>query len=713
MLKYVPKFVALVAVIAAILLAAPAVAQAPTLDSVQINNPLEDMPAAQGNAFVSVLGEGQALTGLPPEAFSVYVDGERLDPGAVSVQPSSPGVAVAVLVDISGSMDEPGILTDRRLTDAQQFARQIVEGLNDEDWVGLVGFGSELTPVENLTFDHGRVLNTISQLPQLAGERAADQRGFTHLFDAVSYASDMLSDNTDPDVRAQTDGMRKVIIVFSDGNDTDSAVSRQDAQRAANDNRISVYTVTLCSEPGDGDNRFRCQSGDVRWLTNRTNGESLALEQASDQGEIQSLFQRLSEQRNQYEVNFEFHEAKGVHRCRVEVNADGALQNDERDCFSPLELPEIAITSPTEGTRFTREQAEAGAVPIDVALTFPDGASRNPDKIEYLVNGQPYTSTVNPAYDAVPPVPLDLSDLPGGDYTLVAILDDPYLEQRNDSRPLVTVSLDPWQPPDITLTAPITKVQTSKGMSVTMTVDAAFSDGVPRDVSVNVHDEGVGTIAEASGFPPFEVTWLVENARHGEHLVFAEVLDGKTGIPTKSNEEIFVFEPTLWQAVIEWLLHNWYWLLLFIIVLALLFFLWRRKPAFLAPVTSQIKQLTTRLSLSPAFAKLVTMQGPHKGEYMIRDQITNLGRDQDQCTMVIPGDPAISNVHAVIQRDPRGIFWIKDVSRNGTFINSPGRPVQKDPNWTPLNDGDIIYVGQTQLQFQVLGKTTQRLPTVP
>lgn len=688
-----------------------AAAQAPVLDSVQINH-LDDSRPAQGSAFVSVLNQGQAVTGLPPEAFNVYVDNQRLETGVV-VTPAAPGVAVMVLVDISGSMDEPGILTNRRLTDAQQFARQIVEGLNPEDWVGLVGFGAELTPIENLTFDHGRVLNTIAQLPQLAGPRDADRRGFTHLFDAVTFAAEALSNNTDRDVRTETANMRKVIIVLSDGNDTQSTVTRLDAQRTANDNRISAYTVTLCSPAGQGDARFTCQADDVRWLTSRTNGEALTLQTASDQGQIQALFKRLGEQRNQYQVDYTWSAPTGLHKCRVEVRSGEAIQSDERECFSPLKQPIIAITAPTEGAHFTREQVQAGAVPIEVALTFPDGAPRNPVQIDYLVNGQPYATTNNPRFDTVPPVALDMSDMPGGDYTLVAILEDPYTKQRSDSRPLVTIKLEAWQPPIISLTVPITQVMTTRGATVTMTIDAIFPDNVARELSVTVRDEGVGTIADTRGLPPFQVTWPVERARHGDHLVVVDTFDAKTSVAQRSNEVLLTLTPTPLQRIINWFLNNWYWLLLFLIVLALLFYLWRRKPAFIAPVSTQLKQLTMRLNLGPAFAKLVTLQGPQRGEYLIRDQMIYIGRDQDQCGLVVPGDPAISKVHAVIQRDPRGIFWIKDVSRNGTFVNHPSQPVQKDPNWTPLNDGDILYLGQTQLQFQVLGKITQRLSTVP
>lgn len=694
--------------------ARPAVAQAPTLDSVQINH-LDDTTPAQASAFVSVLDQGQAVTGLPPEAFSVFVDNEQLETG-VSVRPAAPGIAVMLLVDISGSMDEPGILSARRLTDAQQLARQIVEGLNEEDWVGLVGFGAVLTPTVNLTFDHGLVLNTIAQLPETAGPRDADQREYTHLFDAVAYAAEVLSNNDDPDVRAQTAPMRQVIIVLSDGNDTQSTVTRVDAQRAANDNRISVYTVTLCSPPGQGDARFRCQSDDVRWLASRTNGESLALEAASDQGAIQDLFQRLSDQRNQYQVDYRWSAAKGLHRCRVEVRSGGKMLSDELECFSLLETPTIGITAPADGASFTREQAAAGPVSIEVALAFPDGAPRNPSKIDYLLNGQPYATAADPPYEAVPPVSLDLSTRPGGDYTLVAVLEDPYTQQRSDSRPLVTIQLEPWQPPVLTLTVPVTRMVTEDGATMAMTVDAAFPDGAPRELSVVVRDEGAGTIAETTGVPPFEVIWPVARVKHGDHLLVVDATDPNTGATRRSNAVTVEVVPTQGQAVVAWLLANWYWILLFLIVLALLFYLWRRKPAVVYQQVNQtITSFTKRLGMTQARAKLVTLQGPHMGEYRLYDGTSNIGRDSSANNVVIPGDQAISKLHAIIQVSPppQNQFFIQDVSSNGTFINSPTQAVQKAPNWTPLNDGDVLFMGQTRLQFQVLGKATQRLPTTP
>lgn len=714
MIKKTFQFTGFVLLVLAILGVAPAVAQAPTLDSVQINH-LDASVPAQAEAHVSVLQGDQPVTGLPPEAFAVYVDDVKLTEG-VTVEPTAPGLAVMVLVDISSSMDEPGILTDRRLTDAQQLAQSFVQQLSEDDWVGLIGFGADLVPVENLTYDHGKILNTLAQLPQTAGPVGAEQRGFTHLFDGVVEAMDKLTNNTDPDVRNQTAAMRKIVLVLSDGNDTQSSVTRLDAQRAANDANISVYTASLCSPAGQGLARLKCSSDDVRWLSSRTNGESLMLEQAGDQAEIEALYGRLGEQHNQYNVAYEWHAPRGPHKCRIEVSSGGAVQSDEVDCFSKILQPEVEIVTPSDGARFSRAEAQAGPVPINVAVTFPDEAPRTPDKIEYLVNGQPYSTTVRPPADAPPTVLLDLQDLAGGDYTLLGILHDPFTLERSDSseKRLVTISVAPWLSPTLTLSVPITEVVTSAGATVSMTVDAVFPDAVPRELTVRVRDEGgQGIIAETTGLPPFLVSWPVENAKHGEHLLVADAYDPKTGTTQRSNELTVTLPPTPAQSIWDWLLHNWYWLLLFLIVLVLILFLWRRKPAFIAPVTTQIKQLTTRLSSNPARAKLVTLRGPHMGEYPIRDQMTYVGRDADQCGLVIQGDGSISNVHAVIQIDPRGLFFVKDLSRNGTFINNSYQPVQRDPNWTPLNDGDILFLGQTQLQFRELGKKTAVLPKVP
>lgn len=691
-------------------LPAPSPVQAQPLDfTVQINS-LDDESAGQATVHTSVLQDGRPILGLDSESFTVYVDDQALPQDRISASTAAPGVAVMVLVDISGSMDEPGILNSNRLQDGRQLARQFVEGLNEEDWVGLIGFGSELTPQENLTYDHGRVLNTIQRLPELAGPRSADRRQFTHLFDAVVTATELLTDNPDSEVRQETADMRKLVVVFSDGNDVQSDVTRLDAQREAREEKVSVYSVTLCSPPNQGSDAFRCQSDDVRWLSSQTNGKAVTLESTGDQASVTALLDEIYGQRSQYRVNFPLLAPRGDHTCVVEVAVGDSVQTDQVTCNSKILPPQIQILAPASETTVTRRQA--GPLDIDLGLTFPDSASRTPDRIEYYINGRLHETIQPEGWDQIPSMSWDLTDLPGGEYTVMAVIHDPITGEQSDSQ-RVKVSLEPFLAPQITLSTTVTEVQTTDTAAMTFTVDALFPDEVPRDLDVVIRDEGQGTLTETIGAPPFLVTWSLGQARDGRHLIVAEAQDPRTGRLVRSNEVAVLVRLTPLQLAMRWLGQSWYWLLSLIVLGAMIVTLWRRKPAVMAPVTNLLKPLTTRLNPNPVRARLVVVRGPQVGEYPIRDQITTMGRDADVCNLVIQGDPAISGRHASILMEPAGDFFIRDEgSSNGTFLNH-NQQVPYQPDRLPLRDGDIINMGQTQLQFVVVGKSTRKLPDAP
>lgn len=65
-------------------------------------------------------------------------------------------------------------------------------------------------------------------------------------------------------------------------------------------------------------------------------------------------------------------------------------------------------------------------------------------------------------------------------------------------------------------------------------------------------------------------------------------------------------------------------------------------------------------------------------------------------------DPAhlVSACHArVIHRNKD--YFIEDTSSNGTFINDPGRPVQREAA-TPLRDGDRLFIGSFEILVQLI-----------
>jgi len=48
-----------------------------------------------------------------------------------------------------------------------------------------------------------------------------------------------------------------------------------------------------------------------------------------------------------------------------------------------------------------------------------------------------------------------------------------------------------------------------------------------------------------------------------------------------------------------------------------------------------------------------------------------------------------------------GMFYLEDISSNGTFINAPDRPTSK-AHPQPLNDGDRLYIGDYEIIVQLI-----------
>ena len=71
---------------------------------------------------------------------------------------------------------------------------------------------------------------------------------------------------------------------------------------------------------------------------------------------------------------------------------------------------------------------------------------------------------------------------------------------------------------------------------------------------------------------------------------------------------------------------------------------------------------------------------------------------------ITPDDPAISRVHAVLERQADGAYALRDLnSTNGTTLNDDPRPVSTDVA-VRLGDGDRIQLGAwTTITVRVAG----------
>jgi Ca-activated chloride channel family protein len=210
--------------------------------------PFADLPA--GRASRARRG-GAVLRGLGVAALVLALAGPRWpDPGT---RLTSEGIALAVVLDVSGSMAEPdfawGGTTVPRLTAAKRAFRLLVAG-GEENGVTLPGRGADevgvvafaLTPEDTcpLTLDHPTLLQLLD---------AEEPRGVpdtsTNIGDAIDWALKRLDAAGD---------RRKVLILLSDGEHNvppPAHTPRQAAQLAANSG-VPIYTIDAGGPPAPG-----------------------------------------------------------------------------------------------------------------------------------------------------------------------------------------------------------------------------------------------------------------------------------------------------------------------------------------------------------------------------------------------------------------------------------------------------------------------------
>jgi Ca-activated chloride channel family protein len=170
--------------------------------------------------------KGRAIKGLEKSDFRVLEDRVPQSITYFDREADEP-ISVAFVLDLSGSMRQVG-----KLEAAKEAIRTFVELLRPRDRFGLVGFADEqvawITP---FTTDRARFL-----------ERLAVQDGYgqTALNDAVAAAPSLI----DQDVHG-----RKAIVLLTDGVDTRSRMSVDQAIAKARHAQVPIYTIGFTSLP--------------------------------------------------------------------------------------------------------------------------------------------------------------------------------------------------------------------------------------------------------------------------------------------------------------------------------------------------------------------------------------------------------------------------------------------------------------------------------
>lgn len=261
--------------------------------------------------FVTVTdGTGRLVPNLSREDFEVY-DDESLQELVVfenSVRP----ITVVVMLDTSASMD---LNRHRLMAGAEQFLIRMLP--DDRGRVGAFNDKVEIEPAEFI----GNRDELISWLPNL------DFGNATRVYDAAIASLNAL---------ANVPG-RRVVLLFTDGDDTDSNADSSDVLDQAISTDVMVYSIGFESNYFNGVRYVRTRPDrNLKKFADETGGGFFELTEAADLG---PTFTRVAQElHSQYILGFTPGERDGkLHHIDVRIKQRGMKARARRSYIAPTD----------------------------------------------------------------------------------------------------------------------------------------------------------------------------------------------------------------------------------------------------------------------------------------------------------------------------------------------------------------------------------------
>jgi Ca-activated chloride channel family protein len=251
--------------------------------------------------FVTVLDANKRLVSdLGREDFEIYDNGKPQQ--ITNFDNQTVPISSVVMLDTSGSMT---LVLDLVKQAAEEFLLRMLP--DDRAKVGAFNDKLEIKPVVGLPFSNNRdqLIRALQELDFGSG---------TRLFDAVDFGITEL----------QPIQTRKVILVFTDGEDTSSRVDSGDVVARARAEEVMVYSIGLENEYFNGQQRVRTSPDrGLRRLSDETGGGFFMLKKKDELG---PTFTRIAQElHSQYVMGFSPETLDGkVHKLEVKVKRPGA-----------------------------------------------------------------------------------------------------------------------------------------------------------------------------------------------------------------------------------------------------------------------------------------------------------------------------------------------------------------------------------------------------
>ena len=252
--------------------------------------------------------DGRLVPNLLRDDFSIFDDRQPQEIALFenTVRP----ITVVVMLDTSASTTN---VMDRIMAGAEQFLIRMLP--DDRGRVGAFNDKVEIKPAEFIG-DRDNLIDALDLL---------DFGNSTRLYDAVAESLDALQG---------VDG-RKVILVLTDGDDTDSAVGWKDVLERAVAEEIMIYSIGLEVEYFNGVRHVRTRpDGNFKKLAEETGGGYFELRETDQLG---PTFTRVAQElHSQYVLGFSPTLRDGkTHTLQVRVRGRGMKARARRSYVAP------------------------------------------------------------------------------------------------------------------------------------------------------------------------------------------------------------------------------------------------------------------------------------------------------------------------------------------------------------------------------------------
>jgi len=256
--------------------------------------------------FIAVDKDRHFVTSLGPADVRIF-ENNIAQPVSLFERVTDRPLSLAIMVDTSES--QRGVLADEKNA-ALAFVNSVIRpgktSSGQGDQAAIISFTGEAKVEQGLTGDHEKLKSGIERVRiQLSPEnqrrrdngddplpKEVDPSGYTGIWDALWMAMDDLL-STSPA------GMRRAVVLLSDGDDTSSTIKRQDVIDFAVKNDVVIYSI------GVRDEEFpegKLDSGALKKVSDRTGGRAFFPSQAS---ELQMAFTQIDQElRSQYLIAY-------------------------------------------------------------------------------------------------------------------------------------------------------------------------------------------------------------------------------------------------------------------------------------------------------------------------------------------------------------------------------------------------------------------------